>query len=143
MRDISRRYVMKNSILYILIMIIVPRRKVLKGRTEIYDYKPGEKDIEDKIREKKGKIRFFDRIVIAVSKLSRRRGFGDVFETRLQRAGMAISSSEFITIHIISIIVISLGIYFLTGNYLLTFVTLVVIVLLPFLILPHHNIRMV
>ena len=121
--------------LYILIMIIIPRKKVLKGRTEIYGYKPAEMSIEDIIKERKGKIRFFDRIVILISRLSTKRGFGEVFETRLQRAGMSISSSEFITIHIISIIVISLGVYFLTGSYLLTFLILAAIVLLPFIIL--------
>ncbi|TET49298.1 MAG: VWA domain-containing protein [Actinomycetota bacterium] len=125
--------------LYILVMIIIPRKKVLKGKTEIYGYKPAEMNIEDIIKERKGKIRFFDRIVIQISRLSRKRGFGDVFEIRLQRAGMSISSSEFITIHIISIIVISLGVYFLTGSYLLTFLILAAIVLLPFLIL---NLRM-
>ena len=121
--------------LYILVMIIIPRKKVLKGKTEIYGYKPAEMNIEDIIKERKGKIRFFDRIVILISRLSTKRGFGEVFETRLQRAGMSISSSEFITIHIISIIVISLGVYFLTGSYLLTFLILAAIVLLPFLIL--------
>jgi len=124
--------------IYILIMIIIPRKKVLKGKTEIYGYKPAEMNIEDRIKERKGKIRFFDRIVILVSRLSSKRGFGEIFETRLQRAGMSISSSEFITIHIISIIVISLGVYFLMGNYMLTFLVLIVIVFLPFLIL---NIR--
>ena len=121
--------------LYILIMIIIPRKKVLKGKTEIYGYKPAEMNIEDIIKERKGKIRLFDRIVILVSRLFTKRGFSEVFEKRLQRAGMSISSSEFITIHIISLIVISLGVYFLTGNYFLTFLVLVVILFLPFLIL--------
>jgi len=121
--------------LYILIMIIIPRRKVLKGKTAIYGYKPAEINIEDIIKERKGKIRFFDRIVFQISKLSKRRDYGAIFETRLQRAGMSISSSEFITIHIISIIVLSLVVYFLTSSYLLTFLVLIIIVFLPFLIL--------
>jgi tight adherence protein B len=125
--------------LYVLIMIIIPRRKVLKGRTDIYGYKPGEATTEQKIRaRRKGKLRFFDRIVILVSGLSKKRGFGDLFEARLQRAGMSISSSEFITIHLISIIVLSLVVYFLTFNYLFTFLIFIIILLLPFLIL---NIR--
>ena len=121
--------------LYILVMIIIPRKKVLKGKTEIYGYKPAEMNIEDIIKEKKGKIRFFDRIVILTSRLSKKRNYGEVFETKLQRAGMSISSSEFITIHIISIIVVSLGIYFFTGSYFLTFLVMVLILFFPFLIL--------
>ena len=111
------------------------RRKVLKGKTAIYGYKPSEINIEDIIKERKGKTRFFNRIVFQISRLSKSRNYGVVFETRLQRAGMSISSSEFITIHIISIIVISLVVYFLTGSYLLTFLVLIIIVFLPFLLL--------
>jgi tight adherence protein B len=116
-------------------MIIIPRKKVLQGRTDIYGYKPGEATTEQRIKAKKGKLRFFDRIVLLVSGLSRKRGIGDMFEARLQRAGMSVSSSEFIAIHIISIIVLSLAVYFLTYNYLLTGLVLIVLVMLPFLLL--------
>ena len=124
--------------LYIFILLILPRRQLLKERTEFYGYKPARRNLEAEIREKKGKVGFFDRLVIFVSKFSSKRGFGELFELRLQRAGMSIRSSEFITMHIISIVVISLIVYFLTGNYLLTFLVFIIITLIPFLLL---NIR--
>ena len=124
--------------LYIFILLILPRRQLLRQRTEFYGYKPTKRNLEAEIREKKGKVGFFDRLVIFVSKFASKRGFGELFELRLQRAGMSIRSSEFITLHIISIVVVSLIVYFLTRNYLLTFLVFIIITLIPFLLL---NIR--
>ncbi len=124
--------------LYIFILLILPKKQLLKERTEFYGYKPAKKSLEEEIREKKGKVGFFDRIVIFVSRLASRRGFGEVFELRLQRAGLNIRSSEFITVHIISIIIISLLVYFFTRNFILTFMVLAIVILIPFLLL---NIR--
>jgi tight adherence protein B len=123
---------------YIFILLILPRRQLLKERTEFYGYKPARRNLEAEIREKKGKVGFFDRLVIFVSRFASKRGFTGLFELRLQRAGMSIRSSEFITLHIISIIIGSLIVYFLTGNYLLTFLVFIIITLIPFLLL---NIR--
>lgn len=124
--------------LYIFILLLLPRKQLLKERTEFYGYKPAKKSLEEEIREKKGKVGFFDRIVIFVSRLTSRRGFGEVFELRLQRAGMNIRSSEFMTVHIISILIISLLVYFFTRNFALTFIVLAMVILVPFLLL---NIR--
>ncbi len=121
--------------LYIFILLILPRKQLLQERTEFYGYKPAKKSLEEEIREKKGKIGFFDRIVIFISRLASRRGFGEVFELRLQRAGMNIRSSEFITVHIISIIVISILVYFFTRNIVLTLVVLLMVIMIPFLLL--------
>ena len=57
-------------LLYTIILLIFPPRQILKQRTEFYGYKPVSKNLEDEIREKKGKIGFFDRIVIIISKLA-------------------------------------------------------------------------
>ena len=121
--------------LYILVMIIIPRKRVLKSKTDIYGYIPSVGGSEEGTRSQRSRSRFFSSIVSAVSGLSKKRGFGDVFETRLQRAGMTISSSEFITIHIISLIVLSLAVFFLTRNYIFTFLVFIIILLIPFLIL--------
>jgi tight adherence protein B len=80
-------------------------------------------------------VGFFDRIVILVSKLATKRGFVDLFETKLERAGMNIRSSEFISIHIIAVSVCSLGIYLLTRNVLFALLVSFIVVLSPFLLL--------
>ena len=127
--------------LYIFILLILPRRQLLKERTEFYGYKPVKKSLAEEIKEKKGKIGFFDRIVIFVSRLAARRGFGEVFELRLQKAGMNIRSSEFMTVQIISTIVISILVYFFTRNFVLTFMALVMVILIPFLLLNIRTAR--
>ncbi len=123
--------------LYLFIMLLIPRRQLLRDRTEIYGYKAKSQkvNLEDEIRRKKGKVGLFDRLSIMVSKAATRRGFIEMFDLRLQRAGMSIRSSEFITLHLISIIIVSIAVQFITGNYFFTFIILVVMILIPFLII--------
>jgi len=126
-------------LLYTIILLLFPPRQILKQRTEFYGYKPVSKNLEDEIREKKGKIGFFDRIVIIVSRLASRRGFVELFELKLERAGMSIRGSEFISLHIIAVIIVSLGVYFFVENLMLTLLVVLVVILSPFILLNYKT----
>jgi tight adherence protein B len=121
--------------LYAFTLLIFPPRQILKKRTEFYGYKPVSRNLEDEIREKKGRLGFFDRIVILVSRLAAKRGFVELFELRLERAGMSIRGSEFMSLHIIAVIISSLGVYLLARNLLISLVVTLIVVLGPFILL--------
>ncbi|MCL5985852.1 MAG: VWA domain-containing protein, partial [Actinobacteria bacterium] len=121
--------------LYAFTLLIFPPRRILKQRTEFYGYKPAIRNLEDEIREKKGKVGFFDRIVILVSRLAAKRGFVELFELRLERAGMSIRGSEFMSLHLIAVIISSLGVYLLARNLLISLVVTLLVVLSPFILL--------
>ena len=79
---------------------------------------------------------FSDRLLVKIiSKVASRRGFIELFNLKLQRAGMSIRASEFIALHIMAVITLSMGIYLLTKNLLLTLVLIMVIILAPFILL--------
>jgi len=122
--------------LFSIILIIIPSSKhLLKRRTEFYDYNKTYKYPEEESDKNKGKIKIFNRIVRITSKIASRRGFIELFSLRLQKAGMSIRASEFITLHIMAVITLSVGTYLLTKNLLLTLVLVMVIILAPFLLL--------
>jgi len=121
--------------LYLFINLLIPRKQLLRDRTEIYGYRTGKRRAGDGAAEGKGKQGPYKHLVSMVSKAASKRGFVEMFETRLQRAGMSVRGSEFITLHLVSIIIISLTTYFITRNFLLTFIVLFIIVFVPFLIL--------
>ncbi len=125
--------------LYILAILVLPSSKLLRKRTEFYGYKHKEKSIEDEIIEKKGRVGFIDRIVIFVSRLASKRGFIEFFEAKLERAGMSIRASEFITLHIVLVILSTFGIYILTGNIFLTVLIEIIIIFVPFLIINYRT----
>jgi tight adherence protein B len=121
--------------LFSLILIILPSQNLLKRRTDFYDYNKTYKYPEEEFDKNKGKIKIFNRIVKIISKVASRRGFIELFNLRLQKAGMSIRASEFITLHIMAVITLSVGIYLLTKNLLLTLVLVMVIILAPFILL--------
>ncbi|MFC2159361.1 type II secretion system F family protein [Actinomycetota bacterium] len=124
--------------LYLFINLLIPRKQLLRDRTEIYGYRTGKGKAGDKDIGARGKQGAYKNLVSMVSKAAAKRGFGEMFELRLQRAGMSVRGSEFITIHLISIIIISITVYFLSRSYFFTFIVVFIVVLLPFLII---NIR--
>lgn len=116
--------------LYVIILLIIPPSQLLKKRTEFYGYKPVRKSIEEEDEYKKGG---FNRFVYLVSRIAARRGFVELFTLRLERAGMKIRGSEFISIHIIVLMISSLVIYTFTNNLLLTVVAILLVAISPFI----------
>ena len=121
--------------LFSLILIILPSQNLLKRRTEFYDYNKTYKYPEEESDKNKSKIKIFNRLVKIISKVASRRGFIELFNLKLQRAGMSIRASEFIALHIMAVITLSMGTYLLTKNLLLTLVLIMVIILAPFILL--------
>lgn len=116
--------------LYVIILLIIPPSQLLKKRTEFYGYKPVRKSIEEEDEYKKGG---FNRFVYLVSRIAAKRGFVELFTLRLERAGMKIRGSEFISIHIIVLLISSLVIYTFTNNLLLTVVAILLVAIGPFI----------
>ena len=116
--------------LYVIILLIIPPSQLLKKRTEFYGYKPVRKSIEEEDEYKKGG---FNRFVYLVSRIAAKRGFVELFTLRLERAGMKIRGSEFISIHIIVLLISSLVIYTFTNNLLLTVVAILLVAISPFI----------
>jgi len=116
--------------LYVIILLIIPPSQLLKKRTEFYGYKPVRKSIEEEDEYKKGG---FNRFVYLVSRIAAKRGFVELFTLRLERAGMKIRGSEFISIHIIVLLISSLVIYTFTNNLLLTVVAILLGAIGPFI----------
>lgn len=116
--------------LYVIILLIIPPSQLLKKRTEFYGYKPVRKSIEEEDEYKKGG---FNRFVYLVSRIAAKRGFVELFTLRLERAGMKIRGSEFISIHIIVLLISSLVIYTFTNNLLLTVVAILLGAISPFI----------
>jgi len=123
--------------LYALILFIPIRRQTLKEKAGKYGFKTGAGAFEGEPgyteeRERKG---FTGWIVGIISRIASRRGFVELFESRLERAGMNIRAPEFISIHLISVLAISMTVYYFSGNFILTAVVIIVAVLSPFLFL--------
>lgn len=116
--------------LYVLILLIIPPSQLLKKRTEFYGYKPVRKSIEEEDEYKKGG---FNRFTSFISRIAAKRGFVELFTLRLERAGMKIRGSEFISIHIIVLIISSLVIYTFTNNFPLTVVAILLGAIGPFI----------
>ena len=118
--------------LYVIILLIIPQGEFLKKRTEFYGYKPVRKSIVEE-EDEKFKKGGFNRFVSIVSRIAAKRGFVDLFTLRLERAGMNIRGSEFISLHIIVLLISSLVIYTITNNLLLTIVAILLVAISPFI----------
>ena len=130
-----------SLLLYIFALLMFPSKKILKKRTEFYGYKALQRSLEDEIRQKKGRIGFVDRFVIFISKIAARRGFLDFFDRRLERAGMSIQSSEFLSLHIAAVVICVISVYILSRNILLIYLVTFLVVISPFLILRFKTAR--
>ncbi|MCG9479700.1 MAG: type II secretion system F family protein [Actinomycetia bacterium] len=124
--------------LYILAVLVLPSGKLLDKRTEFYGYKPKAKSTIDEDMEGESRLGR-GRLVKLVQRLASKRGFIEFFDLKLERAGMSIRASEFITLHIIAVVIATLGIYVLSSNILITILIVVIIIFLPFLILNYKS----
>ncbi len=124
--------------LYVITLLIIPPSQLLKKRTEFYGYKPVRKKIEEEDEYKKGG---FNHFVSFVSRIAAKRGFVELFTLRLERAGMKIRGSEFITIHIIVLIISSLVIYTFTNNLPLTVIAILLGAISPFIFIKFKALQ--
>jgi len=129
-------FIMITLLLYSFILFIPVRKKTLKEKASIYGHeaKGGRTEGEFRYGEerRRGPFGWISRII---SRIVSRRGFIELFGLKLERAGMRIRASEFITLHLIAVIIISIALYYLTGNLLITLLVLILVVVSPFLLL--------
>ena len=119
------------------ILFIPLRKQTLKERARFYGYKADSRKSEEEFKYggegRRGLLGWMSRLI---SKIASKSGFIEFFELRLERAGMSIRASEFITLHLIAIIVVSIVVYYLTtGNILLILLIEMLVVPGPFLLL--------
>lgn len=124
---------------YAVSLLLSPRRWTLKERTQFYEYRreigksrAGTENEPSGEGKRKG---FFGKIVRFVSGIASKRGFVELFDLNLERAGMSIRASEFITLHIILVIVSGVVAYYLGRNIIITFLIVLLAVFVPFLLL--------
>lgn len=119
--------------IYAVSSIMIPQKQELKVRTDYFLYNISEEgaDLSEAIR--KPRFSFFRRFSKKSSKMLSKKGFTDVFDEKLKRAGMNIDGSKFVFIHILSVAVATLVIFVLTRNFLLTLCVVILIIFMPFL----------
>ena len=118
------------------ILFIPVRKKTLKESTGLYGFKVEGKEAEEEYKyEEKRRRGFFGWIPRIISRAASRRGYIEYFDFRLKRAGMDIRASEFITFHLVGLIVSIIAAYYLSRNIFLTSFVAIIVVFIPFLIL--------
>ncbi|GFP32089.1 tight adherence protein B [Candidatus Hakubella thermalkaliphila] len=123
--------------LYIFVGLLFPARRKLKERLKPYssDMELGEGNEYGEVAARLGPLR---RIIGLGSALAARRGFGEFFQLKLDRAGLSLLPSEFITLHLLSVVMVSFGTYFVFKNIPLTLLTIVGMTTAPFLLLSQQ-----
>jgi tight adherence protein B len=119
--------------IYILSTAIIPTKNVLKSRTDGYLYSLTGKGTEKESDDKKQKTRILSGFSNFIIRTTARRGFAELFEQKLRRAGMSIKGSEFVTLHIISVVLITLIVNYITKSLPITFLAAMLMIFIPFL----------
>ena len=120
--------------LYALILIIFRPKPVLKKKTEIYGSKTSAGiSIEEEMSQEKARHGIFKRRSGVTSKVASKRGFVELFDLKLERAGLKIRGGEFMTLQIISVLIIGILVQFFVKNALLTAAVVLLLIIVPFL----------
>ncbi|MCL4415808.1 MAG: VWA domain-containing protein [Actinobacteria bacterium] len=120
--------------LYALILIIFRPKPVLKKKTEIYGSKtPVITSSDQDTDQDKVKHGIFGRLSGLTSKVASKRGFVELFDLKLERGGLKIRGSEFMTLQIISVLIIGILIQLFVKNAFLTAAVVFLLIILPFL----------
>ena len=122
--------------IYAFVLVIFKPRPVLKYKTAIYGSKARTTpESDEEIEGKKEGTGLFRRLSSFTAKATSRRGFADFFDIKLQRAGLKIRGSEFMTMHIISVVIIGILIQFFFKNVFITSAVVLFLIFIPFLII--------
>jgi tight adherence protein B len=122
--------------LYALILIFFRPKPILKKKTEIYGSKTSAGiSIEEEMLQEKGRPGLFRKLPGAASKTVSKKGFLESFDFKLERAGLKIRGSEFLTLQIISAIVAGILAQFFLKNVLITSAVVLLIIFIPFLLI--------
>jgi tight adherence protein B len=123
-------------LIYAFVMVIFKPKPVLKSKTAIYGTKAKVvTETEDEVEGKKESTGFFRRLSSFTAKATSKRGFAEFFDIKLQRAGLKIRGSEFMTLHIISVAIIGILVQFFLKNIFITSAVILLLIFIPFLII--------
>jgi tight adherence protein B len=123
-------------LVYAFILLIFRPKQILKDRMGIYSGKqPGALKTETETKEDKSNIKMVSGIVGLVSRVASKRGFAQMFSEKLERADIKMKGSEFITLQLVSLIIIGILVQFIFKNILITAVVFFIILLVPIVII--------
>ncbi len=123
-------------LIYAFVLVIFKPKPVLRSKTSIYGSKAKVvSEAEDELEDKKESGGLFRRISSFTAKATSRRGFAEFFDIKLQRAGLKIRGSEFMTLHIIAVVVIGILVQFFLKNVFITSGVVLLSIFIPFLII--------
>ena len=122
--------------LYALILIIFRPKPILKKKTEIYGSKASAGiSMEEEMSQGKGRPGLFKKLSGATSKGASKRGLLELFDFKLERAGLKIRGSEFITLQIVAVLLMGILAQFFLKNVLITSIVVLLLIIIPFLII--------
>ncbi|MBM3700042.1 MAG: VWA domain-containing protein [Actinobacteria bacterium] len=126
-------FVSVTIFIYIVSTIMVPNKQDLKTRTDNYLYNLSGSGEPVYPYEEKKYSGFFSRLFRKYRGKNDKKGFSDLFEQRLRRAGMSISGQRFVFIHLSSVVVLTLAVFLITKNFLVTCCAVILVIFMPFL----------
>jgi tight adherence protein B len=120
--------------IYIISTVMIPGRPTLKGRMDNYLYNTAGTSLQDDSGEKK-KRGLFSNLVKTSDKPAGKARYGELFDLKLKRAGMNISGTRFVTMHMVAVVIVTLIVFVLTKNFIITLAVVVLVIFLPFLLI--------
>jgi tight adherence protein B len=127
-------FVSVTVFMYAISTTMVPGKQELKTKTDNYInsslYNKTKINDEEKDREK-----IFTRLANLITKITAKRGFVQLFEIKLKRAGMSIKAAEFMLWHIISVVIVTLLVFLITNNFFITLLTVMIVIFVPFILI--------
>ncbi len=127
-------FVSVTLIIYIISTIMIPGKPTLKGRMDYYLYNTNGVSPDSETGEKK-KRGFFSNLIKSSNKSAGKARYGELFDQKLKHAGMNISGTKFVTMHMIAVVVVTSIVFMLTKNFIITLAVVVLVIFLPFLII--------
>jgi tight adherence protein B len=128
-------FIAVSLFLFALVLFIPIKRKTLRDKAKEYGLAGGEAGEVEYEGEEEVKKGFLAWLIGIVSKVATRRGFIEMFESRLDRAGLKIRSGEFITLHLFGVAALGMASYYFSGNPFIVLLIVVIAVILPFIFL--------
>jgi len=128
-------FISVSLFLYSLVLFIPRKRKTLREKAQEYGFAGGEGEEAEYGGEEEKRKGFLGWIIWIISKFATRRGFIELLESKLERAGMKIRSGEFITLHLFVVTTLGMVAYYFSKNPIITLLVVIVVVLGPFMLL--------
>ena len=119
-----------------LILIISSPKPLLKKKTEIYGTQDSDNTSSDEDTKKEvGDPGVFKTLADGISKISSRRGFIEMFDLKLERAGLKIRGSEVMILQLVLVLLLGILVQVFIKNAFLTAGVIILIIIAPFLVI--------